>query len=298
MNSIVLFVKLLLKTVVLLGKITNFDVKFTIINNIMFSEFENIDLTGLKVLVAESDRLNLIKIYELLTSLGIEVIVTHKSIDAVEKHLINKPDIILLNVEISDARYVDAIRIIRKNEQKDVHIPIIGLTSNLSVDNKPEMKNVAPDDYLKNTFSKEDFYRILEKHVSKKITYLYSVNKTLETSTLIFNISAFKDFVNDDKDLMNDLFGVFIKDVPELIVKLKVAIAIKYFPEIEYFAHSIKGIAANMFTEKLKTTAYHIEIIGKTKDNSKVVECAALIEKLEKDFLDARKEIDAFLSKK
>jgi CheY-like chemotaxis protein len=264
----------------------------------MFSEFENIDLTGLKVLVAESDRLNLIKIYELLTSLGIEVIVTHKSIDAVEKNLVDKPDIILLNVEMSDTKHVDAIRIIRKNEKPDKHVPIIGLTSNLSNENKPEMKNVAPDDYLINTFSKADFYSILEKHISKKITYLYSVNKTLETSTVVFNIASFREIINNDIGMMNDILKVFLKDVPELIVKLKVAVATRYFPEIEYFAHSIKGIAANVFTEKLKTTAYHIEIIGKTKDNSKVIECNGLIEKLEKDFREAKKEIEAFLLKK
>jgi CheY-like chemotaxis protein len=264
----------------------------------MFSEFENIDLSGLKVLVAESDRMNLIKIYELLTSLGIEVIVTHKSIDVVEKNLIDKPDIILLNTEMSDTRKIDAIKIIRKNEQHDKHIPIIGLTTSIPADKNPEMKNAGPDDYLINNFTKEDFYKILEKHISKKITYLYSVNKTGETSTLVFNIGAFKDFINNDNEMMNDILGIFLKDVPELIVKLKVAVAIKYFPEIEYFAHSIKGIAANVFTEKLRTTAYHIEIIGKTKDNSKVNECGGLIEKLEKDFKEAKKEIDAFLSKK
>jgi CheY-like chemotaxis protein len=264
----------------------------------MFSHIGNIDLTGLKVLVAESDRPNLIKIYELLTSLGIEVIVTHKSIDAVEKHLLNNPDIILLNIEMPDTRNFDAIKIIRKNEQKNKRIPIIGLTSKLPPYNELESKNATPDDYLINTFTKEEFYRILEKHISKKITYLYSVNKTHETSALIFNISAFKDFINDDKTLMNDILGVFVKDLPELIVKLKVAVAARYFPEIEYFAHSIKGIAANIFTEKLKITAYHIEIIGKTKDNSKVAECNALIERLEKDFQEAKKEIDSFLSKK
>jgi CheY-like chemotaxis protein len=264
----------------------------------MFSEFENIDLKGLKVLVAESDRLNLIKIYELLTSLGIEVIVTHKSIDAVEKNLIDKPDVILINVEISDKNYVDAIRIIRKNEQPDKHIPIIGLTSSMPFDIETESQNVAPDDYLINTFTKEDFYRILEKHVSKKITYLYSVNKTIETSTVVFNSKDFEDLTNSDKSMMKNLLEFFVKDIPELIIKLKVAVATRYFPEIEYFSHSIKGIAANVYAEKLKTTAYHIEIIGKAKVNSKVHECTALIIKLEKDFLEAKKEIEDYLSKK
>lgn len=264
----------------------------------MLSEFENIDLTGLKVLVAENDRLNLINIYELLTSLRIEVIVTHKSIDAVEKHLTEKPDIILLNVEMSDTKFVDAIRIIRKNEQANMHIPIIGMVKSLPVGELPGLENLAPDDYIINTFSKEDFYKILEKHISKKVTYLYSVNKTLETSTAVFNISAFKDLTNSDTVMMKTILDFFKKDIPELIIKLKVAVANKYFPEIEYFAHSIKGIAANVYAEKLKTTAYHIEIIGKTKDIIKAGECAALVTKLEKDFQEAKKEIEKQLSGK
>ncbi|MEI6851801.1 MAG: response regulator [Bacteroidota bacterium] len=263
----------------------------------MFSDFENIDLTGLKVLVAESDRLNLIKIYELLSSLGIQVIVTHKSIDAVEKHLLNSPDVILLNIEMEDAKHVDAIKIIRKNEQPNKHIPIIGLTTKLKGHENVETEKGEPDDYLINTFSKEDFYRILEKHISKKITYLYSVNKTLETSTQVFNVVAFEDMMSSDVAMMKNVLQFFLKDIPELIIKLKVSVATKYFPEVEYFAHSIKGIAANVYAEKLKTVAYHIEIIGKTKDNSKINECGALIVKLEKNFQEAKVEITSYLAK-
>jgi two-component system, sensor histidine kinase and response regulator len=264
----------------------------------MISKYDTVDLSGLKVLVAESDRLNLIRIYELLTSLGIQVIVTHKSMDAVEKHLIERPDLILISTEMSDRRQLDAIKTIRKNEKTVKYIPIIGLASSIQVDKKTEMNDIAPDDYLMNTFTKKDFYGILEKHISKEITQFNSEHKTQETAPVVFNINEFKDITNSDKVLMDNILNSFVKDIPELIIKLKVAIAAKYFPEIEYFAHSIKGIAANVFAEKLKDTSYHIEIIGKTKDNSKFNDCSALITKLGTDFQEAKIEIEKFLSKK
>jgi HPt (histidine-containing phosphotransfer) domain-containing protein len=226
------------------------------------------------------------------------VIVTHKSIEAVEKHLLDKPDIILLNMEMADTKHIDAIKIIRKNEDPANRIPIIGLVSSLPDSNKTELKNYAPDDYVINTFGKEEFFKILEKHIGKKVSYLYSVNKTLETSTRVFNVAAFEEITNSDKAMMDTIMGYFVKDIPELIIKLRVAAVNKYFQEIEYFAHSLKGIAANMYAEKLKTTAYHIEIIGKSNNKAKMPECNALIVKLDKDFKEAKKEITDYLSKK
>ena len=264
----------------------------------MSPEYDSIDLTGLKVLVAESDRLNLIKIYELLTSLGIQVIVTHKSIDAVEKHLVENPDVILLNVEMADTKHIDAIRIIRKNESPTNRIPIIGLVADPSAERNLHNKNEAPDDVMINTFDTKELLEVLGKLVPKKVNYLRSINQTLENSTQVFNAKAFEELTNNDKNLIESVLGYFVKDIPELIIKLRVAAVNKYFEEIEYFAHSLKGIAANVYAEKLKITAYHIEILGKTNDKSRMNECNTLIAKLDQDYQLAKKAITDFLTQK
>ena len=261
----------------------------------MFSDPEKLDLTGLKVLVAESNRMNLIIIYELLTSLGCDVIVTHKSIEAVEKNLIYTPDIILISVEMSDNRYADAIRIIRRNERSEKAVPVIGLVSASASGKKKEIMNDGPDDFLKNPFTREDFYMIVQKHVSNRITSSDPEKNQTETSLSIFNFRAFEDHFQSDRDLMKKNLETFMKDLPRLIMKLKVAVATRYYPEIEHFAHSIKGMASEVFAEKLKTVAYHIEIIGQARDNSKIIECSVLIEKLEKNFREVKKEMETLL---
>lgn len=264
----------------------------------MTPDYDQIDLTGLKVLVSENNKHNLIRIYEMLTSIGIEVVVSYKNIDAVEKHLTDKPDLIIMNMEMKEISNVDYIRTIKKNEPVGRKTPVIGMVSQLpDKKKKAESQNSPPDEYILSSFILDDLYKIFEKYIPKKIVYLFSVNKTLTTSYQVFNEKALIDMIGNDTSLIENLMTMFLKDIPELIVKLKLAFLNKYFSEIEYFAHSIKGIAANVYAEKLKITAYHIEIIGKSKDLVKLEEGKKLLNKLEMDFDDIKKIFVKYIGK-
>lgn len=263
----------------------------------MTSEREPHDLSGLKVLIAEDDRLNLIRVYEILMSMGMEVLATHKSIEAVEKNLLDKPDIILINMDMPELDETNAITIIRKNVPKNKRALIIGLSRNKHKHINKITDLTYPDVFLPYNFTAKELYSVLQNSdIRKKISDLEQI-KAKAKQALAFNKEAFIKLMDIDKEKRKSFLENFLFETSQMIVRLKLAIAVKYFPEIEQFAHSVKGSAANVCAEKLNITAYHIEIVGKSNDLRKLNENKHLVEELMANFRDAKQEIKNYISK-
>lgn len=104
---------------------------------------------SIKVLVAEDNRIN-----QLLTRSILKRIVPQATIlealngqEAVELYKTEKPDLILMDIQMPVLNGVDATRQIRALEQES-HIPIIALTASSTLEEKQRCIDVGMDDFL------------------------------------------------------------------------------------------------------------------------------------------------------
>lgn len=255
------------------------------------------EFKGLKVLVCEHDRSNLIRIYELLSGVGVQVIVSHKSIDLIEKHLNLKPDMILVNMANPDFSSTKPTLVVRKNDHANKKTPMVLLVED-PIDTLLHLKEeLKIDGFLYNNFFIEDFNWIIEKKFPQFIKDSNDSSEENSKDLVVFNKLSFIEYTGNNKDLMRKVLNLFFLEIPKFFVKLKLAIINKQFSEIEYFAHSIKGMAGGVFAEKVKQLAYHIEIVGKSGDVAKIDEANTFLEQLKTEFESAQKAMEEFLKK-
>lgn len=98
---------------------------------------KNKSLAGLRILVAEDNRINQVVIKTMLTSEGIEVVITGNGELCIEELNKNEPfDLILMDIQMPILDGIEATKIIRSlPDPQRANIPIIALTANVMKEN-------------------------------------------------------------------------------------------------------------------------------------------------------------------
>jgi signal transduction histidine kinase/ActR/RegA family two-component response regulator len=120
------------------------------------------------ILVAEDNFVNQRLVKELLRRRGYEVEIVENGLKLFEAMENKKFDVILMDVQMPVMDGLEASSIIREIEKETGgHIPIIGITAYSMKADRERCLEAGMDDYLSKPFSKEDFYKKIEKFVLK-----------------------------------------------------------------------------------------------------------------------------------
>ena len=82
----------------------------------------------------------------------------------------------------------------------------------------------------------------------------------------VIDLKDFLDRVQDDKDLMLELFDIFMDDYKQKRQSLKEAVAKKDFEQIKSLAHSLKGASGNISAKALRVIFLKLEDVGKANN--------------------------------
>ncbi|MFT5714698.1 MAG: CheY-like chemotaxis protein [Flavobacterium sp.] len=82
--------------------------------------------------------------------------------DAVEKYIMEQPDVVLMDVQMPNKNGYDATYEIRKSKGAE-NIPIIAMTAGILMDEKEKCFESGMDDYLPKPIIIADLMRILHK---------------------------------------------------------------------------------------------------------------------------------------
>ena len=88
------------------------------------------------------------------------------------------------------------------------------------------------------------------------------------TQEATIDLNEVLERVQNDKDLLVELFDIFLADCPAKITALKEAAAQKDLTRIKEVAHSMKGASGNISAKKLYALFLKIEQMAKTNDLS------------------------------
>ncbi|WP_321493553.1 ATP-binding protein [uncultured Desulfobacter sp.] len=123
-----------------------------------------IDKLNLHVLVAEDNLTNQEIFSTMLKTFGCRVDIAGTGIDATDKFMSLKPDIILMDCQMPKMDGFQASREIRKQEEDlGIHTPIIAITAQTMTDNQDNFRKAGMDDFLTKPFMMEDLLMVLKK---------------------------------------------------------------------------------------------------------------------------------------
>ncbi len=86
----------------------------------------------------------------------------------------------------------------------------------------------------------------------------------------VVDLQEVMERVQEDKELLLELFDIFTRDYLQKIQTLKKAVAEKNFELIKDIVHSLKGAAGNISAKALHVICLNIEILCPKKDISSI----------------------------
>ncbi len=122
-------------------------------------------LNGMKVLVAEDNKINIIVIKNFLEKWGINYKIGNTGKEAVDL-VCNEPfDLVLMDLHMPEMNGEDATKIIRSNDNVKISkLPIIALTANASADTQRKLLNEGFDNYISKPFNPDNLFKLLKKY--------------------------------------------------------------------------------------------------------------------------------------
>ncbi|MGM0655995.1 MAG: ATP-binding protein [Thermodesulfobacteriota bacterium] len=122
------------------------------------------DKINLHVLVAEDNITNQDVFSTMLETFGCKVDIAATGVDAIDKFISLKPDIILMDCQMPKMDGYQASREIRKHEATlGTHTPIIAITAHAMADDQKNCRDAGMDDFLTKPFMMKDLLDILKK---------------------------------------------------------------------------------------------------------------------------------------
>ncbi|KAA0210579.1 MAG: response regulator [Ignavibacteriaceae bacterium] len=122
--------------------------------------------SGYKVLVVEDNFINQKLIEKLLLKKGFKVFVSSNGKQAMELYHKEKFDLILMDIQMPLMDGFEAtIEIRRLEESKSFKTPIIAVTAFAMETDRVKCFEMGMDDYLPKPFTKEEFYKVIERNL-------------------------------------------------------------------------------------------------------------------------------------
>ena len=135
-------------------------------DRIFSNDYEEKDLNGLRVLLVEDNLINVKIANKIISQWNVDVDIAHNGLIAVEKHLVNQYDVILMDLSMPIMDGYEATTIIR---ERDNNIPIIALTASASYGYLDRAIKLGINDYVIKPFSPKELNMKLYKYSKSKL---------------------------------------------------------------------------------------------------------------------------------
>ena len=250
-----------------------------------------------QILLVEDNPVNQNMAAIMLMKAGYKVDIAKNGRVAVEMSDKKDYDLIFMDIQMPEMDGYEATGLIRKN-LKDKHIPIIAMTAHAMQGDREKCINAGMDDYLPKPLNRDELFDMLDKWIKPESVdngdngnngdHVQEV--LLEEHPSVDMESAMTRFGNDTA-FFKEMSKEFLNYLPEQISSLEEAAKSGDISAVKRNAHSIKGAAANLSAEKVRTIAAAIENIG---NNGERVKIPSLITDLKNEIANFKGFVDSF----
>ncbi len=268
--------------------------------------------SGVRLLVAEDNSINLKLICEFLKSLGLKADTAtdgRKALDAWER---TPYDLILMDCQMPEMDGLEATRWIRQREQERVRGPgspsrvvIIAVTANAMKGDRERCLQAGMDDYLSKPIQWDEFREVLDRWVSELGDQADEsgtdiAGKAGPTAThaepdpvLPVDIRRLERATFGDVAKMREIIGMYLEQSDELYARLQEAIEAGALEDLEFAAHKFAGVSANCGMVAVVDPLRELERLGReghTTGAPELVQAVSVNMKAIRQFLETHEQ--------
>jgi CheY-like chemotaxis protein len=144
------------------------ELKMNFRENTLRMQDDMLQLAGKNILIVEDDEINYVFLQEILSATGMELIRALNGIQAVEKAIQDKPDLIIMDIRLPIMNGLDATRKIR---EKGIKVPIIAQTAYAMSEDKKMCLAAGCDDYISKPVHKDLLLKKIDFHIHRKTLF-------------------------------------------------------------------------------------------------------------------------------
>jgi len=224
------------------------------------------NLKDLHIVLAEDNILNQKVVVRILEKCGHTVTTVNDGRELIEMLGRQTFDIILMDIEMPGIDGIEAARTIRESKQAafDPAIPIIGLTAHVSRESRERCLEAGMNDFVSKPFKQQDLLEAISRQSSISAKHDAESSGFLKNSDYLHAAEALGR-LGGDKELLKEIWEIFIHDCPETMKKLKQALETHDAAMSERHAHTLKSTAGNIGADRMKETAFQIEVASREK---------------------------------
>ena len=175
---------------------------------------------------------------------------------AVELFMRFEFDAVLMDLEMPDLDGIAATEIIR-SLPRGGDVPIVAMTTQTRPEDRQRCKRAGMTEFVSKPFSARDMVIILERAVARvrlaRISRLLHVLPQRDpmspvsspSSAAVVNLGIALQRLGNDHQLLRDMAGFYIEDVPQLMGELRSALEAQDAELATRSAHSLKGLSSN-----------------------------------------------------
>ena len=249
-----------------------------------------------RILVAEDNSTNQVVALGFLKKLGLHADAVADGGEAL-KALESIPyDLVLMDVQMPVMDGLEATRQIRSPASAVLNhwVPIIALTAHALQGDRERFLEAGMNDYLSKPMTALALIDVLKCWLPKEEERRRLADDKTPPSGLarparvVFDRAGMLDRLMDDENLAQKLIEIFLVDTPSQIAKLRRYLDAADSTGAELQVHSVKGAAACVGGEALRTLAFEMEKAAKVGDLDSV---AASMPELDLQFLELKEAI-------
>ncbi|MBC7965260.1 MAG: response regulator, partial [Fuerstia sp.] len=229
----------------------------------------------LKVLLAEDGKANQTLAVGLLTKWGHTVEIAENGEDAISLWQHGSFDVILMDVQMPVLDGLQATQRIRELERATgTHIPIIAMTARAMKGDRERCLAAGMDDYVSKPVRRQELERAL-REMAKPVEQASSqdgadqatgTSSHAATSSDVIDWEAALEYVEGDRELLNELLLTAVSENHELLMQLDAAISARDVIVVSRLAHTIKGGAQTIAATATIRLAKAIEAAAHAED--------------------------------
>ena len=252
------------------------------------AEIESESNRQLRILIAEDNLINQKLACRIIEKMGHDATIADNGQEAVDLWREREFDIILMDVQMPIMDGFEATQVIRKAESKSDadRIPIIALTAHALKGYRERCIQEGMDDYVSKPMKREQLIKVINKNV-------YKSKESDVSAQSVFNQEFALNQVDNDTELMSELWEIFCDQCSEMLGGMESSIASADASGLREHAHTLKGAVSNFGAETSADAAKQLEEMGR---DDVLDEAEPTLERLNAELRKLSDEINGYLA--
>ncbi len=241
-------------------------------------ESEIAGLIGGRVLVVDDNEMNRELAGSMLEHLGCRVETADTGAAALKVLAQSAFDLVFMDCQMPVMDGLDATREIRKRERasgSDFRIPIVALTANAMAGDRERCLHSGMDDYLTKPFKQKEFAEVVQSWIadrgrSAQTSACVATTTAPQNSDCVLDQTSLDDIRELRQERGSDplvrYIDIFLRNSPELMEAIRVAVATDDAEGLVHPEHSLKSDSASLGARMLAANCKRLEEMSRKRE--------------------------------